>query len=420
MTVRVFIDRAELTNFTNLTLSRSKDALTGELNIGVFMGWMPSEGVLVGAQRGKEILVYVGGHLVFTGYIDRRKDAGSVSVSESQYTVTFSCRGKTKYLVDSSHQHPTCTMLRTSARSASDELLAPFGAALRWEAEDLDFDKVRFRDGGRVVDELQRIAERAGLFMYETRDGALKVTDGRSAQTGEPLVLGRNILQFSADQAEDPERSEILVKGQRTDKGVWGDTAVIKTMERAANSVVNGFVPITVQLYGDATPEALKRRLQYEANKRSSAAKKITLDVFHVQQTTGEPWDIGDFHYVEIPPAGVFGTMEVTDLTYTVEAEGTLKTSLTLSPAPVSYAGAGVGSGFLSGLPDIDLGASAAASRSGALGVSVPASVWSSPVLAALELPSVAQLLAPAAEFLDSLTGQGDSAPPLTLPEAMK
>ena len=419
MNVRVFVDKNELTGYTDLTLSRSKDALTGELNIGVFMGWMPTEQVLVGAQRGKEILVYIGGHLVFTGLIDRRKDTGTVSVDASQYSVNFSCRGKTKYLIDSSHQHPTCTMLRATARSAVEELLSPFGVRLKWEAIDLQFDKIRFRDGGRVVDELQRIAEQAGLFLYESRDGQLKVTDGKSVITGEPLVLGTNILQFSTDQAEDPERSEILVKGQRTETNIWGDSAVLKTMEKAANSVVNGFSPITVQLYGNASPEALKRRVQYEANKRSASAKKITLDVFHVQQTTGEPWDIGDLHYVEIPPAGVFGLMEVIDLTYTVQADQTLKTSLTLSPAPVSYGGAGAGSGFLSGLPEIDLGSSAGISRAGSLGVSVAASVWGSPALAALALPTVAQLLAPAAEFLGSLSGEG-ALPPLTLSEFQK
>ncbi|MGL5737042.1 MAG: hypothetical protein ACRCYS_19430, partial [Beijerinckiaceae bacterium] len=344
MTVRVFIDKQELTGYTDLTLSRAKDALTGELNIGVFMNWMPRESTLVGAQRGKEVLVYIGGHLVFTGIIDRRQDAGSVSIDAGQYSITFRCRGKTKYLIDSSHQHPTCTMLRATARSAIEELLAPFGVRLKWEALDLQFDKIRFRDGGRVVDELQRVAEQAGLFLYESRDGQLKVTDGKSVVTGEPLVLGTNILQFSADQAEDQERSEILIKGQRTEANIWGDAAVIKTMERAANAVVAGFSPITVQIYGNASPEALKRRLQYEANKRSSAAKKISLDVFHVQQTTGQPWDIGDLHYVEIPPAGVFGLMEVTNLTYTVQPDQTLKTSLTLSPAPVSYGGAGAGS----------------------------------------------------------------------------
>jgi prophage tail gpP-like protein len=419
VSVRVFIDRQELTGYTDLTLSRAKDALTGELNISVFMGWLPTEPVLVGAQRGREVLVYIGGRLAFTGIIDRRQDAGTVNLDANSYTVTFRCRGKTKYLIDSSHQHPTCTMLRPTARGVVEELLAPFGVALRWDAADPQFDKIRFRDGGRVVDELQRVAEQAGLFIFEGRDGRLGVTDGKSAVQGEPLVLGKNILQFSADQAEDPERSEILVKGQRIEAKVWGDAAVIETMERAANAVVQGFAPITVQLYGDATPEALKRRVQYEANKRSAAAKKITLDVFHVQQMSGQPWDIGDLHYVEIPPAGVFGLMEVTDLTYTVQPDQTLKTMLTLSPAPVQYGGAGAGSGFLAGLPEIDLGSSLGVSRAGSLGVAVASSIWGSPALSALALPSVAQLLAPAAELLGSLTGQG-ATPPLTLPESLQ
>jgi prophage tail gpP-like protein len=295
-----------------------------------------------------------------------------------------------------------------------ETLLAPFGVEIEWGAADLSLDKIRFRDGGRVVDELQRLAEQAGLYIHEGRDGKLKVSDGAGAAQGEPLVLGRNILQFSADQADDPERSEILVKGQRTEVGIWGNDAVIPTMDNAIDAVVSRYTPITVQLYGNATPELLARRTEYEANRRSSAAKKINLDVFHVQQPSGMPWDIGDIHYVEIPPAGIYGMFEVTDLTYNVDADQTLKTSLTLSPAPTAY-GRDRG-GFLSALPEIDTLAQEALQRAGAAGAAISAALWSGPALSSIALPTLDLPQTPAAQFLGGLLA-GLGAPPLTISE---
>ena len=70
--------------------------------------------------------------------------------------------------------------------------------------------------------------------------------------------------------------------------------------------------------------------------KRSSESKKITIEVFHVQSPSGAPWDIGNVHYVEVPPEGIFDMFECTQLTYHVNAEKELKTTLTLSPPRLS------------------------------------------------------------------------------------
>jgi prophage tail gpP-like protein len=103
-------------------------------------------------------------------------------------------------------------------------------------------------------------------------------------------------------------------------------------------------------VFGDADEATLKRRTQYEANKRAAEAKRITLEVFHVQQSNGEPWDLGRLHYVEIPPAGVFGFFEVVELNYDIQNDKTLKTTLTLAPPPVKAKPAATGA--LSSLPE--------------------------------------------------------------------
>jgi prophage tail gpP-like protein len=408
--VRIFIDRKELIGYTDMTLTRKKEDLTGELSFTVFMNWVPSEPVLEGASKGREVLIYIGGFLAFTGYIDRRNDTAtykgaegatrSLSIGANQYTVKFTARGKTKALIDSSHQHPTGTILKPTNRSVFETLIQPWGFELQWEAETVELNRVRFLDGGRVIDELQRIAEQCSLYVHETVDGKIKVTDKAGITTGEPIILGKNILSFSSDQAEDTDRSQVQVKGQLTSPEAWGDPAVIPTLTTVANTLNKTFRPVTVQLFGNATPDLLAKRGQYEANRRSADSKKITVDVFHVQQSSGSPWDIGLLHYIEIAPAGVYDTLEVVELTYTLDATSTLQTTLVLSPPPVANVGGNTSSGFLG-----DVSASSAKSSS---------ADWASPALSKF-IPGIGDAVeASNTAFLGDVTSQA-STPPLTV-----
>jgi len=345
---QIFVDGRLLEGYTDATLQREKHKLTGSLSISLFMGYLPESAVLPGATRGSEILVYVGGHLAFTGNIDRREDnadstgkpgkAPSLNVGPNNYTVRLTCRGKTKALIESSQQHPTGTMLGVSNKEAIENLLEPWRIELDWLAAEVSLGRVRLRDGGRVVDEIQRLAEKSGIYCYETRDGKLRVTDTPPAQTGESLVLGKNILSFSAKQEGDWSRSQVLVKGQLNSKDSWGVAAVIPPLKLVADVSLTEFTPITVQVSGDATQDILERRATYEVNRRAAETKKVRLDVFNILQANGLPWDLGVLHYVDIPPAGIKGVFEVTGLTYTARADKTLKTSLTLTPPPAPAA----------------------------------------------------------------------------------
>jgi prophage tail gpP-like protein len=217
-----------------------------------------------------------------------------------------------------------------------EKLVEPWGIEVDWNATDIQLDKVRFRDGCRVIDELSRVCRENCYFMWETRDGKLYVTDAVGRTTGEPLVLGVNILQFSAEQGEDTSKKKFKAKGKRTKKGIRGEEAVLNTYKDAEDDWVESEIPTTVQTYGDATPDSLDRRIRFEADKRSASAKKLTIEVFHVQSTGGEPWDVGQIHYVEVPPEAIFDEFECTEITYSVKANAELKTTMVLSPPPTA------------------------------------------------------------------------------------
>lgn len=387
--IHIFIGGQELLGYTELSLERSKDNMTGQAEISVFFGYVPGGPVLSQVVRAQDIMIYVGGHLAFFGKVDKRKGTGakqgndgtsgnphhdakgrftsaagdtggkggavSYNIGPNEYTVRISARGQTKYLIDSSHQlgkkynhigDPT-------TRTLIEELIEPWGIEVEWMGTEIKIDKRRFRDGARVVDEIQRIATENAYFIYETADGKLRVTDDTARTSGEALVLGDNILSFSAEQSEETANSKITVKGQRTKKDIRGQEAVLNTFKTVEDKWVKSNIPLVIQHYGDATDEALERRAKFEADKRSSASKTISLEVFHVQARDGSPWDIGQLHYVEIPPEGIYDIFECTGVSYKVQSDKTLSTTLTLSPPPSQGAGASGIGGFLSALPAI-------------------------------------------------------------------
>lgn len=434
--VVITIGGSELTTWTEMTLQRSKEELTGTLNVTIFGGAMPSAPMARAAVAGAEIQCYIAGQLAFTGTVDIRTGTGakkgktgtakeekehkgkggsaSVNIGPNEYTIKISARGKTKRLIDSSHQHPTTNMMQPTTKEVVEKLVQPWKIQLDWKGEVIKLDKQRFRDGARVIDELHRVCLENCYFMYETRDGKLRVTDGVGGDSGggDALILGENILTFSAEQSEDEAKSKIKVKGQRSKKDIWGKKAVEKTFKEIANGSVKDFVPLIVQHYGDATEKELERRARFEMNKRNSLSKKITIEVFHVQTPSGQPWDIGNTHYVEVPPEGIFDMFECTELTYHVNAEKELKTTLTLSPPPSGGAG-GMGGGFGLGSINMNMGSA----RRSQAGISFTAGMypdaWNPPMLSDLPLMTLVEA---AAKPPPEETGEPKKEPPLVLP----
>ena len=429
--VVITVGGSELTTWTEMTLQRSKEEMTGSLSISIFAGAMPSAPMARAAAAGAEILVYVGGMIAFTGTVDKRKGTGSKSgkkgtkeedssksgtsmstnIGPDEYTIKITARGKTKRLIDSSHQHDTTNMLKPTTKEVVEKLIEPFKVGLEWKGETIKLDKVRFRDGARVVDELNRVSVENCYFMYETREGKLCVTDGVGGQTGggDPLILGVNILTFSAEQSEEEQKSKVKVKGQRSKKKKWGEEAVLKTFKEMQNKSMKSFVPHIVQHNGDADDKTLERRARFEMNARAAKGKKIEIEVFHVQ-SQGGPWDIGNMHYVEVPPEGIFDMFECTQLTYHVDSEKNLKTSLTLSPPP----SAGGGEGFGLGSINFNTG-SARRSQSGISNVAGQfPDPWTSPDLSIMPLMSMAESLV---QMTKDEPENSPAQPPAVLPE---
>src|SRR5262245_18938069 len=182
--VVIAVGGSVLDTWTEMTLTRKKDDLTGSLNVTIFGGSMPSSPMLTAIRCGAEITVYIAGQLAFCGTVDKRQGSGtkkgrkgatesgkehkgtqggseggsvSVNIGPNEYTIKITARGKTKRLIDSSHQHPTTNMLGPTTKQVVEKLVEPWLTQLEWKGDVITLDKVRFRDGALVIDELNRV-----------------------------------------------------------------------------------------------------------------------------------------------------------------------------------------------------------------------------------------------------------------------
>jgi prophage tail gpP-like protein len=327
--VTILIGGAYLSEWTEMSLTRKKKDLTGSAEITVFYSVIPVSPIIVQAVAGVDVQIYIGGHIAFTGGVDSR----SASADKDTYKITLQCRGKTRVLVDSSHQHKTGTILKTNTQKVTKTLSDDFGIDVDWRAEAQDIERSIFRDGAYVSDELHRLAAENSHFMFEGREGKLVVTDDTLQETGEPLIYadGGNILKFSVEQSIHNQKNKIKVKGKRTSKDIRGKASLLNQIVLIENKNVPINVPLTIHHFGDGKQSTLERRAKFEAGKRASESLKVNVDVLHVQTPSGNPWDVGMLHMVFIGSEGLSQTLECTDLVYKCTKDS-ITTSLTLAP----------------------------------------------------------------------------------------
>lgn len=378
--------------------------MTGSLTVELFYADIPNSPVIRSVIAGAEISVLIYGQVAFTGTIDARtgqgkgkhkgkhqhsqgKDAHALNdknlagvdrsgknpagagvhtyADAESYKIVIEARGKAKRLVDSSHDHPTGQMSNTTVPQIFNTLTKNFNVQVNNTSNDsLQIERAVFRDGAAVYSELHRWAREHNLLTFEAPNGQLNLTVDSAGGSGEPLILGMNILSFDCTQSDNQDNKTVTIKGQRSGIPYHGKQAVMNKIV-ITNPAVSDYSPVIHQLNADASPQRLKSRSKYEADRATQQGKKITIDVFSVQSTTGEPWDLNITHYVQIPPEGIYSEFVVDELTYFVEAKGVLKTELKLVPTASGGGGTGGGSGSSVATSDAQAYGNAQAAQAG-------------------------------------------------------
>ena len=218
--------------------------LTGSLSVTIFAGAMPPTPIVAAAKAGAEIKVYIAGQLAFCGTVDKR-EGQRYQEGQGRHRQTNQREGKgaaarrmqrqhrperihhqavgarqdqaaDRQLTSASdHQHDAADHQRggrETGRAVEDQV--------EWKGETIKLDKVRFRDGARVVDELHRVA--TGELLLHVRDAATASCGSLTAS------VGRRWRRCTDPRPEHPDvfgravrgqgQVEVKVKGQRSEK----------------------------------------------------------------------------------------------------------------------------------------------------------------------------------------------------------
>lgn len=371
--VVIMVAGQNLDGWTSMKCERDRKALTGTMTVEIFYTDLPKNPVMRNVTAGADIQLYIGGQLAFVGSIDSRNgkgkgkhkgkhDSGALNdrnlkgtdragksptgagvhsyADADSYKITIECRGKVKRLINSSHDHPTGMMKNTTVPKIFKELTKNFNVQINDTSGDsIQLERAVFRDGATVVSELHKWSLEHNLLTFEGKDGKLNLAKDSQGGSGEPLILGINILSFDATQSDGQDNNKVTIKGQRSGMKYHGKASVMNKIE-VNNPAVSDYSPAIHQMAGDASPERLRARAKYETDRATQDSKQITIDVFHVQASDGNGWDVNVTHYVEIPPEGIYNEFVVDKLTYFCEAKGTLKTELILVPVATGDSGA--------------------------------------------------------------------------------
>ncbi len=167
------------------------------------------------ARAGQACSVSLGNDKVITGYIDR----DIPSASDGTHIITIVGRGMTQDLVDCSAEWPSDT-LQGNALEIATKLALPYGINVKLADGASAGDPVppiciNYTDTGAQM--IQRVAQSAGLLVYEDGTGALVLATLGTKQAASGVVYGQNVQAFSVENSADQRYSEIVCCSQSLD-----------------------------------------------------------------------------------------------------------------------------------------------------------------------------------------------------------
>lgn len=328
------------------SLSRVKNSLSGELTFLIFINEVLKNKILDNIALGTPVTVYVNGRLAFYGDIVRRSRYSkrgsyvrernyirernySKRIATKDYSIRVTARGKGHLCYKSSQMTYGGSSQDVTARGIIESLLKPFSIAVEWQAEDVKLPFFTFRDGSLVSEEIYRVCNENGYYIHESRSGKIVVADSPRDETGEDLILGKNILSYEEYLDISRANSHIIVKGHKNNKAAWGKDKIKESAVVLNDTTIGGYSPYIVQHYGYVDEDSLKRRAKWELEQRKYLGNNLFITVFGLHND--KYFDLGLKHFVSIPILDINQVLECIELKYAV-SNSEVTTQLVLAP----------------------------------------------------------------------------------------
>jgi prophage tail gpP-like protein len=273
-------------------------------------------------RKGLECKVLLNDQVVITGYINKRRPA----YDKNSHTLSISGRDVTCDLVDCSAIVVNQELHNVTIADAARQLTSPFPAIrLDCPAPGAPFAKFVVNDGDTIFSVLESHAKQRGLMIYTTGDGVLRIRKPAVNSTGLTLTETVNILSASAEDSDDEQFAEYIVRGQDSDKGKH------QAEQRYTDSRVRkGRVRIITAEKPDDGAQ-IKNRAEWEAKLRQAKSVTATVAVQGWESKPGTLWRLGDSLKLHSPMLEMdHRAVVVNNITYAVDDNSGTTTELAL------------------------------------------------------------------------------------------
>jgi prophage tail gpP-like protein len=270
-------------------------------------------------EAGDACEIYLQSKLMLTGYVD------DISIEYQADSLTLTARGRSKAgdLVDSSAVYKTSRLDGKKLRDIVSSLCAPYRVPVEIQSVpdvDVPFRRFAIDPGESVFDVIQRAAKLRGLWPVSKPDGTLhliRASEGKTATVS--LEYGKNIAQGGRYDSWAQRHSVYFLKGQVPGDGPLTKQAAAEIADIVVDDAINRYRPLLVVSTGHDRKGDLKRRAQWERNRRAGTGERLQyrVDGFGYD---GELWEPNTLVHVLDPRLRVDDTLLTASVSYRWQA----------------------------------------------------------------------------------------------------
>ena len=284
-------------------------------------------------KQGERAQVFIGRDLVLTGWVF----ATPISHTPDAITRGVAGRSLTADMVDCSAVNQPGQWRQQSVQHVVQALAQPFSLpVISQVAETAALVDHSIEPGETAFDSVDRLLTLSRLLSTDDGQGRVVIVQpGSAGRAVDALQVGQNILDASASLDFAQVMGEYRVVGQQSGT----DESFAEATNEVAASVTDPratrYRPLLIQQQGQLTSQLARERVNWERGSRMGKALAATYKVQGWRQSNGALWVPNLIVPVRDPIVGFDREMLITEVTYTMDENGTTATLQVAPPEAV-------------------------------------------------------------------------------------
>lgn len=316
--IELIVGGLRYAGWESIEVTRSISSMAGSFDLAVSDRWGAASKPWPIAE-GSACQVAIGGEVVIDGYVSRRR----ISIDATSRRLSVVGRDRAAELVDCSAIVTGAARRDGTLEHFAAELARPHGISVSVQAG-LNVPKVTLavQPGDSVADAILRAAGVAGVLVVSDGRGGIVLTRA-STQRATALAQGANVLSATMEYSSEERFRTYRIMTQVGGFYDEGGPSMVVQADATDTGVLPSSRLIIIRPDQGLTKADALRRADWEARVRAARAETAEISVQGWRQRKGgDLWTINRITRVSVPAVGIDGDMLISDVTYSIGAEG--------------------------------------------------------------------------------------------------